>query len=87
MVIILYVDDLIIIGDHEKMLQQLRESLSSEFEMTDLGLMHSCLDIEVWQKPSRIFISQQRYAREILKAFDMIECKDVVSPMEVNGKL
>ena len=69
------------------MLQQLRESLSSEFEMIDLGLMHFCLGIEVWQKPGRIFISQQRYAREILKAFDMTECKDVVSPMEVNGKL
>ena len=87
MVIVLYVDDLIIIGDHEKMLQQLRESLSSEFEMTDLGLMHFCLGIEVWQKPGRIFISQQRYACEILKAFNMTECKDVVSPMEVNGKL
>ena len=57
MVIVLYVDDLIITGDHEKMLQQLRES-SSEFEMTDLGLMHFCLGIEVWQKPGRIFISQ-----------------------------
>ena len=49
-VIVLYVDDLIITGDHEKMLQQLRESLSSEFEMTDLGLMHFFLGIEIWQK-------------------------------------
>ena len=57
MVIVLYVDDLIITGDHEKMLQQLRESLSSEFEMTDLGLMRFCLSIEVWQKPGKIFIS------------------------------
>ena len=55
--------------------------------MTNLGLMHLCLGIEVYQQQDSIFIAQQRYAREILKAFGMEDCKSVVTPMDVNGKL
>ena len=55
--------------------------------MTDLGLMHFCLGIEVWQEPGNIFISQSKYTGEILKAFRMTECKSVGTPMEVELKL
>ena len=48
MVVILYVDDLIITGSHQKRISQTQELLQREFEMTDLGLMHYCLGIEVW---------------------------------------
>lgn len=87
MVIILYVDDLIITGSHEQRIVQTQELLCQEFEMTNLGLMHYCLGIEVWQKPKGIFISQQKYAREILKTFGMTDCKSVTTPMEVGLKL
>lgn len=85
--IVLYVDDLVITGDHEENIRKTQEWLSQEFEMTDLGLLHYCLGIEVWQKPHNIFISQQRYVRELLIAFGMSECKSVVTPMEGNTKL
>ena len=55
--------------------------------MTDLGLMHFCLGIEVWQESDNIFISQSKYTGEILKAFGMTKCKTVVTPMEVELKL
>ena len=54
--------------------------------MIDLGLLHYCLGIEVWQKSSEIFVSQQKYAKEILKAFGMFECKEIGIPMEVDKK-
>ena len=87
MVTILYVDDLIITGSHQKRISQTQELLRREFEMTDLGLMHYCLGIEVLQKPDYIFISQSKYTGEILKAFGMTECKSVGTPMEVELKL
>ena len=55
--------------------------------MIDLGLLHYCLGIEVWQKSGEIFVSQQKYAKEILKAFGMSECKEIGTPMEVDAKL
>ena len=44
------------------------------------------MGIEVFQEPIKIFISQRKYAWEILKEFGMTKCKTMVSPMEVNTK-
>ena len=87
MIVVLYVDDLVIIGNHEEKISQTKQILGREFEMTDLRLMHLCLGIEVWQEPKQIFISQLKYTGEILKAFGMAKCKTVGTPMEVDVKL
>jgi hypothetical protein len=55
--------------------------------MKDLGLMHYFLVIEVWQSPERIFLNQGKYVIEILKIFDMLECKSMNTPMETKLKL
>ena len=47
-IIILYVNDLIITSDNEDQIHHTQEQLKLEFEMTNLGLMHFCLGIEVW---------------------------------------
>lgn len=87
MLIAVYVDDLTLTGDHEEKIAWTKEALCKEFEMTDLGLMHFCLGIEVWQESDKIFISQKKYVGELLKAFGMSECKVVSTPFEVNAKL
>ena len=75
MIVVLYVDDLVMTGDHEEKISQMKQMLGREFEMTDLELMHFCLGIEIWQEPNQIFVSQQKYDGEILKAFGMAEWK------------
>ncbi|KAE8658327.1 Meiotic recombination protein DMC1-like protein [Hibiscus syriacus] len=45
--------------------------MMKEFEMTDMGLMAYYLGIEVKQQNDGIFISQESYAKEILKKFKM----------------
>jgi hypothetical protein len=55
--------------------------------MKYLGLMHYFLGIEVWQSPKKIFLNQGKYKVEILKIFDMLECKSTNTPMETNLKL
>jgi len=55
--------------------------------MTDLGLMKYFLGIEVKQSEDGIFISQERYALEILKKFKMVDCNPVSTPMELGTKL
>ena len=83
-VIVLYVDDLIITGGNVEHIAQTKASLQSEFEMTDMGLLHFFLGLEIWQDQSGIFISQKRYVQELLQAFDMQDCKPISTPMDPN---
>ena len=56
--------------------------------MKDLGLMHYFLGLEVWQSPEGIFLNQGKYTVEILKRFDMLECKVMATPpMDTHLKL
>ena len=48
LIIILYVDDLILIGD-EQLITSCKEDLAREFEMNDMGLLHYFLGLEIWQ--------------------------------------
>jgi hypothetical protein len=50
--------------------------------MKYLGLMYYFLGLEVWQSSKKIFFNQGKYAIEILKSFDMLECKSMNTPME-----
>jgi hypothetical protein len=85
-ILLLYVDDLFLTGE-EKFITECKKRLALEFEMKDLGLMHYFLGLEVWQSPERIFLNQGKYAVEILKRFDMLECKPMNTPMETKLKL
>jgi hypothetical protein len=83
---LLYVDDLFLTGE-ENLITDCKKKLVAEFEMKDLGLMHYFLGLEVWQSPEKIFLNQGKYAVEILKRFDMLECKSMNTPMETKLKL
>ncbi|XP_024931078.1 uncharacterized mitochondrial protein AtMg00810-like [Ziziphus jujuba] len=83
----LYVDDLIYTENDRAMFEKFKESMMLEFDMTDLGLIHYFLGIEVVQSAAGIFISQKKYVQEILDRFDMKDCNSVTTPMEKGLKL
>ena len=55
--------------------------------MKELGLMRYFLGLELWQSSDEIFLNQGKYAIEILKRFNMLECKVMATPMDFNLKL
>jgi hypothetical protein len=55
LILLLYVDDSFITWV-ERLIINCKESLASEFEMIDIGLMHYFLGLEVWQEPGHIFL-------------------------------
>ncbi|KAK2988423.1 hypothetical protein RJ640_023970 [Escallonia rubra] len=70
-----------------KMFDDFKKEMAKEFEMTDIGLMSYYLGIEVKQRDDGIFISQEAYAKEVLKRFNMENCNPISIPIEVEKKL
>ena len=80
LIIVLYVDDFILTGD-EMLILSCKEDLAKEFEMKDLGLLHYFLGLEIWQRSDGLFLSQGKYAREILEKLNMHGCKPIDTPL------
>lgn len=70
LIVCLYVDNLIFMGDLS--INLFKAAMMKEFEMTDLGLMKYFLGIEVKQSTDGISISQSKYASDVLKRFNML---------------
>ena len=86
-VISLYVDDLLVTGNNAELIQQFKEDMMQVFEMTDLGEMSYFLGTEIKQEEDKIFICQRKYAKEILKKFNMENYKSMSTTMCQKEKL
>jgi hypothetical protein len=86
-VIVIYVDDLIIRGDSNVDISNLKKLLKQEFEMKDLGELRYFLGIEVIQSPKGIWLLQRQYALNKLFEYGMTRCKPISIPLEQNVKL
>jgi hypothetical protein len=71
----------------ENIIIECKRKLVEKFEMKDLGMMHYFLGLEVWQRSDGIFLNQGKYAVEILKRFEMLDCKSMAILMVSNLKL
>jgi hypothetical protein len=86
-ILVLYVDDLILTGIDSKLLNHVKTSLKKKFEMTDLGFLHNFLGLQVLQTNERIFLSQYKYACDLLRRFHMDNCKPTPSPFQSGVKI
>ncbi len=86
-VIVIYVDDLIIIGDSDADIFYLKKLLKQKFEMKDLEELHYFLGIEVIQSPKGIWLLQRQYALNKLSEYGITSCKPISIPLEQNVKL
>ena len=85
--LIIYVDDMIIMGNDKEEIQNLKEQLSREFEMKDLGQLKHFLGLEVLISKRGIFISQRKYILDLLVVTSMIDCKPAETPIIANHGL
>lgn len=87
LVVCLYVDDMVYMGTSNEMLVEFRKSMINMFDMTNLGELHYFLGLEVKQIDDGIFVSQEKYARELVKRFNLLDSKVASTPMNMNEKL
>ncbi|KAJ9566645.1 hypothetical protein OSB04_002611 [Centaurea solstitialis] len=82
--LVLYVDDILLIGNDVPTLQSVKSLLSKCFQMKDLGEAAYILGIKIYRNRSKrlIGLSQSTYIDKILKKFRMDESKKGFIPMQ-----
>ena len=55
--------------------------MKTEFEMSMIGELSFYLGLQIQQKNTGTFTSQEKYLKEMLKKFKMEDCKPVTTPM------
>lgn len=86
-IIALFVDDFFVFSNCEMATNKLINELSCEFKMKDLGQIKQCLGLRVNMHKNVITVDQEQYVESLLKRFNMLHCKTVKTPMEINLKL
>jgi hypothetical protein len=69
------------------LLNEFKIAMQDEFEMTDLGSMKYFLGLEIDQSENGIFISQKKYAKDVLKRFRMDNCNPANTPIVTGTQL
>lgn len=86
-IVALYVDDFFVFSADTKETKFLESHLSSKFKIKNLGEAKHCLGLRINRDKSSITIDQEQYINDLLIKFNMIDCKTVCTPLEINVKL
>nr|GEY11454.1 hypothetical protein [Tanacetum cinerariifolium] len=78
-----YVDDIIFGSTNKAWCHEFEVLMKGEFEMSDMGELTFFLGLQVKQLPDGIFISQDKYVKDMLKKFDMKSVRTAATPYEV----
>src|SRR5271156_4237316 len=87
LVVLVYVDDIIFGCTNNSSVQWFANSMQSEFEMSMIGELSYFLGLQISQKYEGLFLSQEKYLKEMLKKFQMEDSNPVSTPMVSGCKL
>jgi hypothetical protein len=87
LIVLVYVDDIIFGCHNDSLVQWFASTMESEFEMSMIGELSFFLGLQITQRSEGMFLSQEKYLREMLKRFQMEDSKPVGTPMVTGCKL
>ncbi|XP_070017575.1 uncharacterized mitochondrial protein AtMg00810-like [Nicotiana sylvestris] len=85
--VLVYVDDLIVIGNNIIEINMTRDNLQQFFKMKDLEELKFFPGIEFARSDKGIYMSQCKYALELISELGLAGAKPSSTPLEVNKKL
>ncbi|KAL9250922.1 Retrovirus-related Pol polyprotein from transposon RE1-like protein [Drosera capensis] len=85
--LLLYVNDMIITDDNIYNIQKVKEFLSAQFEMKDLGMVSYFLGMKVSESFTGYYLSQTKYASDLISRGGITDVKIADTPLEANVKL
>jgi hypothetical protein len=85
-IVLVYVDD-IFGSNNASLVKWFASAMQSEFEMSMIGELSFFLGLQITQKSEGMFLSQEKYLREMLKRFQMEDSKPMSTPIVTGCKL
>ncbi|GJV34534.1 putative ribonuclease H-like domain-containing protein [Tanacetum coccineum] len=87
MLVQVYVDDIIFGSTKSSMVKDFEELMQKEFKMSSMGELTLFLGLQVKQSNGGIFLSQDKYVKDILNKFDFRTIKPASTPIEAHKSL
>jgi hypothetical protein len=85
--LLLYVDDMIITGNDHSGISDFKIFLHQQFEMKDLGHLSYFLGLEVFSDSTGYYLSQAKYAFDLLSRAGLTDTKIISTPLKMNARL
>ena len=87
--LVLYVDDILLATNDKGMMHGVKQFLSKNFDMKDMGEASYVIGIKIHRDRSRgiLGLSQETYINKILERFRMKDCSPSVAPIMKGNKL
>ena len=82
-----YVDDIIFGSTKDELTHGFSKLMQAGFEISIIGKLTHFLRLQICKKDSGIFLSQSKYAKNLVKKFGLESASSVRTPMSPNVKL
>jgi hypothetical protein len=83
-----YVDDLLIMGQREEDIDEVKDLLKNRYQMKDLGVARRFLGMDIdYAEDGSIKLHLERYLSALLERHGMSECNPVSTPMDPSVRL
>jgi hypothetical protein len=85
--LLLYVDDMLIIGYDIDHINHVKQQLGDQFQMSDLGPLSYLLGIEVLHTSKGYYLSQSKYIRDLIARSGITDSRTAATPMDLHLQL
>ena len=86
-ILLIYVDDILITGNHASYVAKFIHKLGDLFSMKDLGPLNYFLGIEATYGDGGLYLTQAKYIVDLLNRTKFLDVKPVSSPASIGKKL
>jgi hypothetical protein len=85
--LLVYVDDIILTGNHPETIQRFIATMQSDFAMKDLRSLGYFLGVQAIRDATRLHLRQSKYALDLLHLTQMIDSKPYRAPSTASSKM
>ncbi|CAM8877175.1 unnamed protein product [Rhodiola kirilowii] len=86
-ILLVYVDDVVITGTSSTIITDIKNFIHEKFRIKDLGHLKFFLGLEMVRSDSGLHLNQRKYALDLLRDNNLLDCKLSQTPMEIKHRL